>query len=492
MYLTSLGSRILTLLMAMLVVLANCSLAMAEIPSGSIKLLPMAPEQSVSTYLPSVAAPGQGLAVNIIYPEKPRYKDGAPVAVVVPGGDSPSGLGFTVHAAQVGLVEIRFALPGGGTKPFKSGGQVDCRGTYSQVAVRDIVLFSMGLMKDYRDRTISDLLPIKVNTKNIGIVGWSNGGNLALVTLDKFAEILQPVGWLALYECPLGPLFFPSSLGGVNDLLPNRHYRQGSAAAGRCLIDFRKLAFDPEISRNSGLHKKLGEPDIPGVVFFDENGNKKWDESSEFAFNYAIDRGIDRQVYPPEVTAALERHKVFSAGWPGTIANLKESEAYFQDRDGAACIPAICNKYPDLFITVFGSHIDHLQRQPDHPHIVLQYNAWLDNGAHWVRLNPEPIYVAQIANMGVRNFVSNKPNSSLDAAAIADHLEPEGMLKDYVFMDATIAELADRKRTNNLASPLDAQLVVYSNGALVAPLAAANAGNQSKSGKSTGKTESKE
>ena len=486
---TGLRLHILIWLTLFSVVLASGASAYAELPSASTKILPMVAEQSVSTFVPSYSAPEKGLAVNIIYPEKPRYKDGAPVAVVVPGGDTANGLNFCIHAAQAGFVEIRFAFPGGGTKVFKSSGKLDARGNYSQIALRDIILFAMGQGKDYRDRTISELVPVKINPANVGLVGWSNGGNIALVTMDKYADLFQSLGWAAFYESPLGPLFFPSSLGSVNDLLPNRHYRQGSAAAGRCLIDFRKLAYDPDVSRNAGLNKKLGLVELPGVVYFDENGNKKWDEATEYAFNYAQDPDIGKQIYPPEVTDALERHKVFLKGWPATIADLKTSEAFFQERDGSACIPSVCTKYPQLLVTVFGSHVDHLQRQPDHPHIVMQYNSWLENGAHWVRLNPEPIYLGQMANMNVRNFVSNKPNEPIDASAIADHLEPEGMLKDYVFIDAAIAELADRKRANNLNSPLDAPIITYTNGLPIPPLASASTGGQSKSGEGISKTD---
>ncbi len=457
--------RFWQIFLGIVVLLVNsASPIFAEIPAASIKILPMAKEASVSTFLPSESAPGQGLAVNIIYPEKPRYSDGAPVVVVVPAGDGPNGLNFSMHAAQAGFIEIRFAFPGGGSRTFHSSGVNDYRGISSQLALKDIILFASGQTNDFQNRNINQLIPTKITNKNIGLVGWSNGGNIALVTLDKYSDELQCIAWLAFYESPLGSLFFPPNLGGVNDLVLNKHYRQGSAAAGRCLIDFRKLCSQGGIIRNPGVHKKLAEPDISGVIFFDENGNHIWDESSEFAFNFSLDRGVEKQIYPPELTSALERHKVFGLGWADSIATVKESEAYFQERDGGLCIASVCSKYPQLLVTIFGSHIDHLQRQTDHPHIVLQYNAWLENGVHWVRLNPEPIYLSQISNMGNRNFVYNKPNDPIDASSIADHLEPEGVLKDYVFMEAAIAELADRKRNNNLKSPLDAPLVNYSNG----------------------------
>jgi hypothetical protein len=464
---------------------AGSNLHAAEMVDSTLKTIPKAPEKSVSTFLKSEAATGQGLALNIVYPEKVRYPEGAPIAVVVPDGDGPNGLNFCMHAPQVGFVEIRFSFPGGRSGIFASGGDVDYRGSDSQLALRDIILFAMGKTKDYQGRTINELVPVKLAQKNLGLVGWSNGGNIALVTMDKFADELAPVSWIAFYESPLGSLFFPSSLGSTTDLLLNRHYRQGSAATGRCLIDFRKLAYEKDTIRNPGIHKKLKEPEVPGVVYYDENGNKKWDESTEFAFNFCLDKDKLKQFYAPDVTAALERHKVFEDDkWPGSVATLKESETYFQERDGGICIPSVCSKYPELLITVFGSHVDHLQRQPDHPHIVMQYNSWLDNGARWVRLNPEPIYLSQIANMSSRNFVENPPNSPIDASNIADHLEREGMLNEYVFMDAAIAELADRKRSKNINSPLDAVLVNYTNGVLVPPLANANSGKPATSGNS--------
>ena len=67
---------------------------------------------------------------------------------------------------------------------------------------------------------------------------------------------------------------------------------------------------------------------------------------------------------------------------------MAESEAYYQERDGSPFIDTVCAKYPWLLVTVFGSAIDHMQRQMDHPHISLLYNAFLADKAHWVRLNP--------------------------------------------------------------------------------------------------------
>ncbi|MBI4533071.1 MAG: hypothetical protein HY711_03915, partial [Candidatus Melainabacteria bacterium] len=245
----------------------------------------------------------------------------------------------------------------------------------------------------------------------------------------------------------------------------NRHYRQGSCATGSCLVDYRKLAWQPEGQKNPGHHNGAGEIIIPGVLFFDENSNKHWDESFEFAFSYATDVGLDKQIYPPQVTRALERLSVFNKTWPSSVANIKEAEAYYQERDGSLYIREICQQSPPPMVAVFGSRLDHVQRQPDHPHIALQYNSWLANKARWVRLNPDPCYMAQISGMNPGNFVDNKPNTSIDASAMDIYLEPEGLVPDYVFMEALIAELSDRQHVGNFNAVLTAPLINYANGA---------------------------
>jgi len=531
----------------LMVASSNCleAAAASDIPEPTVKAPLMDPEESVSTLIPSESAPGQGLAVNIIFPKKPRYADGAPVAVIAPGGAGADGLGFSMHATQVGIAEVRMAFPGGGRKEFSSGGIYDYRGGASQLAFKDVCLFAAGKTVDTQGRHIQDLVPIKLSQTNVGIVGWSNGGNIALVTMAKCPDDLSCISWIAFYESPVGAMFFPPNLGGARDLLINRHYRQGSSATGNCIVDYRKLRFEPGVRRFPGEARRKGEPELAGVLYFDENGNGRWEESTEFAFSYLTDVGLDKQIYPPDVAGAMQRFGRYSRwvdvapkklrelakpkvdkndekaiaaaeeverkermaeyklrqqarkegkpmpkdnfklpadvelpknmirqgdrvleqidSWPPAIAKLDESEAFYQERDGSLYIAEVTAKYPNLLVMVFGSQIDHLQRQPDHPHIALLYNALLSNKVHWLRLNPDPAYISKLVEMNVSNFSNNKPNSPIDASNINSVLEQEGMVPDYAFMDAAIAELADRRRTKNLNGPLTTTLVEYVN-----------------------------
>ncbi|CAN5143450.1 hypothetical protein BH11CYA1_BH11CYA1_38270 [soil metagenome] len=467
----------------------------SDLPPESMKTPLLAKEDSISTFVPSATADGPGIAVNIIYCAKARFKTGAPVAVVAPGGTGPDGLAFNMHAAQVGAVEVRFAFPGGGTPQFGTKGTFDNRGSRSIEAFRDVLLFAGGRKNDYKNRSFVELMQpaIKVDTSNLGIVGWDNGGNIALVTLAKFGreaasatttssssssssateevaqtkEDLDFIKWLALYECPVGSMFSPANLGSSADLVRNKHYREGSAATGNLLIDYRKLKWKPSAFRNPNKFsgKKRGLPGIKGVLFFDDNDNDIWEESKEYAFSPALDVEITKQYFPPQVTAACERLKIFGDDWPANVATVAQSEEYFSERDGSLYIPQLVAKFPKLLVTMFASAVDHSQQQLDHPHICFLYNLFLTNKVRWLRLNPDPCYMGAISGMSAFNFVNNKPNSSLDPSTLITQLEPEGIVPDYVCMQGMVAELVDRRKLSNLAYPITQPLAAYSNGA---------------------------
>jgi hypothetical protein len=445
-------------------VLSQPSAIANELPAESMKTLPLAKEDSVSVYVPSEAAPDGGIAVNIIYPQTPRFKEGAPIAVVVPGGHGPSGLRFTMHGSQVGCAELRFAFPGGGLKQFHSGGSWDERGISSQKALRDVLLFAHGEKTDSKGKKITEIVPTQVDVNNVGAVGWGNGGNALVITMAKFPLDLGFIKWVALYESSMGSLLCPSILGTTNELLLNKYYRQGSAATGTPLIDWRKLTWQSDVFRNRTEHIGLGREPSRGVLFFDENNNKVWEESQEFPIAHYTEPGGDKKYYAPEVTQAMIRLKLFPKGrWPKRIATLAETERYFQERDGSMYVKQIPLQYPDLLVTIFGSRLDHEQRQPDHPHIALSYNLWLSSKPKWLRLNPDPKYVGFVADMNAMNFIENKPDASIDASTIEAHLEPEGFIPDYVYMQATIAELADRTKKDNLKTPIETVLNPYMN-----------------------------
>lgn len=519
--------------------------ASAEIPGESFKTLPMVQERSVSTYVPSEVAPDGGLAVTLSYPTMTRYEDGAPVVVLIPGSGKASGLRFTIHAVQTGFVEVKFAFPGGGLKKFHSGGSWDNRGKDSQKALRDVLLYASGKKKDFKGRTIQDIIPRKVNTQNIGMMGWHDGFNIAVITLVRFHPVLGFVKWLTSFESPIGAIMLPSNLGTNQELNLNKHYKEGSAATGKIDIDFSKIAWYADGFRNRSQRSKQKLHTPKGVLFFDDNENGKFDELTEFPLNYGVIPGVEKQFYAPEITEALKRSEIFMAWvekevdeetkkkeeakaraeaaaqkkgaskllsklpfkkdpppvstktsspnsgtagpsgeltaaeeeffknkelkevWPKQVAKLKESEAYFNDRDASLYIGKLGELYPDLLVTVFGSRIDHQEQQVDHPHIALAYNLLMASKLKWFRLNPAMVYVGFTADMNPENFVNNKVKGPIDASNIKGYLEPEGYITDAMYARACISELADRVKHKDLSCPLEGVLENYLNEALI-------------------------
>ena len=449
------------------------AISLNDLPPDSVRVPPMVKEHSVSTYVPSESCQGQGVAVNLIYPKKARYKDGAPLAVVIPGGTGPDGLAFEMHASQVGFVEVRFAFPGGGTPQFGTQGEYDNRGPLSLAALKDVLLFAGGKKKDYKGRTVSELLAdkVKAQPENIGIIGWDNGGNQALVVMGNNPQDLSFIKWLTFYESPVGSMFFPPALGSSADLLLNKHYRQGSAATGNILIDYRKLNWAPKQYRSPNrlaTHKR-GSPGLKGVLYFDENSNGIWEESNEFAFTSALDASLSKQYFPPQVVGGATKIELFNGYWPTNIATIEEAEKFFADRDGSLFVDTVTKEFPNLLVSIFASAADHDQQQPDHPHIVFLYNLFLSHHARFLRLNPDPNYIMAIGGMNVLNFSNNKANGSIDSDSILSQLEPEGLLPDYIYMEAAIAELADRTKGKILKSTLNGVIVNYTNGAVETP-----------------------
>ncbi len=502
---------------------AYCALG-GDLPPESVKVLPMSKEPSVSTYLQGEKGK---IAVNVMYPSMTRYDRGAPVAVIVPGNHRASGLSISSHSVQVGFCEVRFAFPGGGLKEFHTDGSWDQRGVDSQAVLKDVILFACAQKADINGKHIGDLLPKKVDSKNVGVLSFHDGGNITLVTLAKFARELESarpnLKWLAFCEPEVGSFFSPSCMGTKKELVTNQYYKHGSAATGRIHIDFQKLAYQPDVYRDKMIREKQKIVTPKGVLFFDDNMNGTWEEELEFPLTYGTLPNVKKQFYSPEIVGAIIRSKMFAPlpvpqveepqnkaqsapvgnkqkllnlvkmknptnstntqktqapkqtqekkepedRWPPTIARLREAEEYFQERDGSLYVDTVCKSYPNLLVTIFGSKVDHNEQQPDHPNIIYLYNLFLGAKPKWLRLNPDPVYAGFVTDMNDGNFVNNKPNEPIDQDKIEHHLESEGLVSDLVMMEAVIAELADRAAANNLQVPLAKVIKPYLNEARI-------------------------
>jgi hypothetical protein len=108
---------------------------------------------------------------------------------------------------------------------------------------------------------------------------------------------------------------------------------------------------------------------------------------------------------------------------------------------------------------VLGSEIDHVQRALDHPHILLQYEAFRSTGARFVRVNPDRSYVEHILGRPAPDAVDNDAFTVFDHFLIRDAIEPgsyDGELGWQAISPAGACELADRTRYGILDPQVDA------------------------------------
>ncbi len=409
-----------------------------------------------------------GVRIHVPAEAEARYPEGAPVMVMLAGGhgaateenDNEEG----VLAAQAfGYVHVSFAMPGtlkAGTEGG-SGGVYDYRGLLCQRALADVVLFAMGELPDSDGRTITDHVSFAL-TDNVGVAAFSNGGNLALTALAAHADELADLAWLVFWESPVGDQYVGGELGAGRgaDATFNPFYVPGTSTLTSCpwpgMGDV--LAYDPAgtfLLEDPADSEKFT---LTGVFYLDENGNAVADED-EFAFHPVGGPGdeiggnhMPKGYVSVELATLIDEHAddLFTTGRPPWLATLEEVGAYAADRDGSLAVDDVVAAWPDMPMIMVARTADHVQSQPDHPHVRMLVNSWGEFGGTYARLNPDSDYMAEVTGLAASNFPDNTPNQSIPYPGIEAMLEPTTVdgtpMSGSSAVTAAILELADRVR----------------------------------------------
>ncbi len=418
---------------------------------GAAPLSPCAPDEpqrlpggpTVTVWVASEAAPDRGIVVRLTYPDQPRYGDGTAAVVEVPGADTPGSADLSPRPGpdpyvSQGLVHVQFAFPGGGRPPLASGETYDHRGQGSLRALRDVVRFLRGEAFTTTGCGVADLLPYPVT--QVGLIGLSNGGNTAVAAFGPFGEEMA-VDWYVGWENPAGVPFTTVDLGGWEN--PNPAYVPGSCrltpAGVQCEVDYSNLRWDP--TARSGAAGPRGSP-IPGVLYHDWNGDGRYGLGDYALGAYTGTFGErEKRVYSVQALEAAVARGVL-APWPSDVATLEEARRFWEIRDMSRSYGAALRANPDLRVIVIGSVEDHVQNTPDYPHLVLQYQGWLEAGIPWIRLNPDAAYVSTLVP-GVPGAPESDANISVTYGNIRELLAPESV-PDPILQLAAVLELADR------------------------------------------------
>ena len=420
-----------------------------------VEVQPMVGGKTFVTWVPSEAAPDKGIVVRLIYPDEPRYPEGTAAVVKVPGADTTGGVELPRRAirdplVEQGLIKVSFAFPGGGRPPLQSGGVYDHRGMDSLKAVRDVVRFLQGELREQHGCSIDELLPYPII--QVGLFGSSNGGNTAVVALGLFGDQMS-VDWYVGWENPAGVQFVTVDLGSRDQ--PNPAYIPGSCRltpeGAECDVDYSQLRWDPEaVSRGWGPQR------TQGVLYHDLNGNGRYDEADYVlgAYTGTFD-GREKRVYSTAALEAAVELGLFDP-WPANVATPEEARGFWAIRDMSRYYDEAVEKLPELRAIVLGSVEDHVQATPDHPHIVLQYQGWQEAGIQWVRLNPDAAYVELAAGRALP-AADNPANAPVGYDNIRERLQPEAV-PDRIARLAAVLELADRSYYGVWAADLEGVL----------------------------------
>lgn len=448
--------------------------ALAQSPQGSLQDPPqtrLAFRASVCNFsgpflhIPSAAAGPEGLLVRVSPPKFARYANGAPVAVHM---SPPPSVGASLTClSEQGFIDIGFLCPGGqfgdadGTVHKSGVSGAPSTLTPAQACVEslaDVLSFATGKTRSLDSKSIQDYTGrVKAMTDNAGIVGYSFGGNLAILAMTRHGERFPSLKWYASWETPiLGPV----DGGNGTELQWNPFY---DPKTGK--VDYDRLKYSPEMPiwvwPLQGLPR---QPNWPrGGLYLDGDGDGIFDRGHDYAFWADVEPGPPlKAFYTPATTRKAVERNVFGGKWPAHVATLEEAEERARRDDAQRHIRDAVHRFPRLAILVFESEQVHVAQPPDHPNALAEVNAWLDAGARWVRLNPDVHYIEAIMGRKPSRAVQNPAGRRLDRTLMRDLVEPEskdGGPTDKQGMHAVACELADRTYRKNWAPVLNRILV---------------------------------
>lgn len=71
-------------------------------------------------------------------------------------------------------------------------------------ALADVLTFATGRIMSLEKKSIGDYAgSTKVLATNVGVIGWSTGGNLATLTMARHGEQFRDLAWYTSWESPV-------------------------------------------------------------------------------------------------------------------------------------------------------------------------------------------------------------------------------------------------------------------------------------------------
>ena len=416
---------------------------------------------SIDVRIPSESGGSRGIMVRITPPKTARYGSDAPVVISIPGGFSDSGFGLRSGSVDAeGFIDIKLNFPGGGNGDLKSGGTYDNRGKSSMRALCDVIRFALGKVKTFDGSTLADIVhPIIPQYNNVGLTGYSHGGNATLTAAGIYGSEISSLAWIVNWESPVGPAMVTVDAGGRREGI-NPAYNPDKGE-----FDFSSLTYDPTIPLNRGRGPAATKDAILGGLFFDMNKNGILDEEGDFTITPQLwDDGNGRKAFYAAAAARYaEQNDLFPKPHSSHLASADETNLYWKYRTGHYWFKEIAEKIPGLIFIVVAADVDHVQGASNHPHILSQYEGLRKEGVKFVRLNADRSYIEAVWDRQAPQAMDTEALIPLDNMSIRTklqiHQDKENGIPRNTSVLAAQCELADRTFTGNINPQLDYVLV---------------------------------
>ncbi|NTW99754.1 MAG: hypothetical protein HGB35_07485 [Geobacteraceae bacterium] len=145
------------------------------------------------------------IAILVAYPNQGRFPEGTGVVVTVsPFYSAQQGFVTSPDFTSVGLIQVSYLWPGTTDEAFvmQSEGTNDFGGEQSLLALRDVIRFATGRLRDVNDRAIMSLVPMTPMVDEVGLYAFDGAGIAAVNVLARYGDALPGLAWFVGHENP--------------------------------------------------------------------------------------------------------------------------------------------------------------------------------------------------------------------------------------------------------------------------------------------------
>ncbi len=432
-------------------------------------------------YTVRIPYPGGYVTAGVYAPDVPRYFDGAPIVLDLPGGQSFGTTQPDTGFVNRGVIYATLILPGRAEGPDTTTGTWDARGLASYDAIAAVMAYLGGDITDIAGGRMEDSLSCPVNHDVVGMLGSSNGGNLAVGTLALRGNRFSKCCYLVTYESPTNDQIVFFDLGGKRrdedhlcDGADLWDFTDDDAKNASVLgydpveipIDYSDLAWDTTWVDTFSISGG-GQMVFRGRAFLDHthdgiitrNALGKLDLNNDCTYDTLEDFYFEAlAAAPPEtgwrlklfytfpVTRELWRRNIIDTlNWPESLATPGEARQFWRMRTAVFWYDSIPRHFPDLKVLLIATQKDHAQVSSDYPNIRQAYDGFSRQG-FWVKINPDSLWVREVLPGYGASYPQNPPNWAPAVwESLYYHSVPEvGDFPDRSICIASVLEMCDR------------------------------------------------